>query len=187
MPWKIVNLDYAERPHLHLKDPNAPIHLRAFFADQRVEIGLGGEEPEACFVRATVTPDDVVVQATEFAPLHVQILTSILTSLDVEPGEREAALAWMKDRLAAHGGAHRRDRGERGEGEAMLRGNIDAFPPPSGWPYDLDDDALLESLADREGAPGPRIKALLREARRRGLVEAPPRRGPEVIVERRRR
>ena len=42
MPWKIVNLDYAARPHLHLKDPGAPIHLRTFFEDQRVEIGLGG-------------------------------------------------------------------------------------------------------------------------------------------------
>src|SRR5207244_4130116 len=90
MPWKIVNLDYGARPHLHLKDPNAPIHMRAFFADQRVEIGLGEDDPEDCFVRATVTPDDVVVHATKFEAVHVQILSSILASLDVEPTERDA-------------------------------------------------------------------------------------------------
>lgn len=171
MPWKIVNLDYAARPHLHLKDPNAPIHLRTFFEDQRVEIGLGADDPEDCFVRATVTPDDVVVHATRFEPLHVQILGSIFASLDVEPEEREEALAWMKDQLGG-GGA--------------LRGNVDAFPPPTGWPYDLTNEALLESLADREGAPHTRVSALLREARRRGLRPATTEsRGPEVVVQRR--
>jgi hypothetical protein len=168
MPWKIVNLDYAARPHLHLKDPNAPIHLRAFFEEQRVEIGLGADDPEDCYVRATVTPDDVVVHAVRFEPLHVQILTSILASLDVEPGEREDALAWMQDQLA--------DR------RTPLRGNVDAFPPPAGWPYDLTDDALLDSLADREGAPHTRVSALLREARRRGLaVAGASTAGPEVL------
>ena len=171
MPWKIVNLDYSARPHLHLKDPSAPIHLRTFFADQRVEIGLGADEPEECFVRATVTADDVVVQATKFEPLHVQILASILASLDVEPGERDEALAWMQKQVRA-----------RGE----LRGNIDAFPPPTGWPYDLEDDVLLESLADRDGIPHPRRMSLLAEARRRGLrSEAAPSAGPEVVVRRR--
>jgi hypothetical protein len=181
MPWKIVNLDYAgARPHLHMKDPNAPVHLRSFFGEERVEIGLGADDPEDCFVRATVTPDDVVVQATEFEPLHVQILTSILTSLDVEPGEREAALEWMRDRLS---------RGPSSGGVEKIRGNVEAFPPPTGWPYDLTNDALLESLGDREGAPHTRISALRREAQRRGLVAAsPPTRdrgagagGPEVI------
>src|SRR5437764_12052548 len=154
MPWKIVNLDYTERPHLHLKDPNAPIHMRAFFTDQRVEIGLGGEDPEDCFVRATVTPDDVVVQASKFEPLHIQILGSILGSLDVERDEREDALAWMRDAA-------------RGQREGVLPGNIDAFPPPTGWPYDLTDDALLDSLEDREAIPHTRKNALPREARRR--------------------
>ncbi len=178
MPWKIVNLDYAERPHLHLRDPNAPIHLRTFFADQRVEIGLGAEEPEECFVRATVTPDDVSVKAIAFEPLHVQILTSILTSLDVEPAERDAALAWMKERARGAPPGTRLD------------GNVDAFPPPTGWPYDLTDDALFESLADREGAPHTRVSALLREARRRGLRvvgSQPERSAPEVVVRRPRR
>src|SRR3954468_1438693 len=149
MPWKIVNLDYEGRPHLHLKDPNAPIHLRTFFADQRVEIGLGAEDPEECFVRATVTPDDVVVRATKFEPLHVQILSSILASLDVEPGERDAALAWMQEQL--------RSRGAEREPGGMLRGNVAGFPPPSGWPYDLTEEALLESLGDREGIPHTRV------------------------------
>lgn len=176
MPWKIVNLDYAARPHLHLKDPNAPIHLRAFFADQRVEIGLGADDPEDCAVRATVTPDDVAVEATEFEPVHVQILTSILTSLDVEPGEREDALAWMKDRLASAGRDAR-----------VLRGNVEAFPPPAGWPYDLTDEDLRESLADREGAPHTRVSALVREARRRGLVDSPSGGAPEVMRARPRR
>lgn len=171
MPWKIVNLDYAERPHLHLKDPNAAIHLRTFFADQRVEIGLGADDPEDCFVRATVTPDDVSVQATEFEPVHVQILTSILTSLDVEPSERDAALAWMKDRVRA----------ARAQPGARLPGNVAGFPPPAGWPYDLTDDALLESLVDREGAPHTRVSALLREARRRGIRVGGEARGPEVV------
>ncbi len=159
MPWKIVNLDYAARPHLHMKDPNAPIHLRAFFEDKRVEIGLGADDPEDCFVRATVTPDDVVVQATKFEPVHVQILASILTSLDVEPQERREALAWMQDEVRA--GGHGPD--------VVLRGNVDSFPPPTGWPYDLTDSALLESLDDREATPHTRINALLREAQRRGL------------------
>lgn len=176
MPWKIVNLDYADRPHLHLKDPNAPIHLRAFFADQRVEIGLGAEDPEDCFVRATVTPDDVVVRATKFEALHLQILSSIFASLDVEPGERRDALAWMQDELDRAGG-------HRGE---MLRGNVDAFPAPTGWPYDLTDDALLESLDDRDGIPHTRVSALLREARRRGLrTPHDASRGPEVVIQRR--
>lgn len=180
MPWKIVNLDYAARPHLHLKDPGAPIHLRTFFDDRRVEIGLGAEDPEECFVRATVTADDVRVEAIRFEPVHVRILASILASLDVEPEERERALAWMQDELA-HGGA--------------LRGNVTAFPPPTGWPYDLEDDALLESLDDREDVPHTRAAALRREAQRRGLVRAaPPARppashrgpaGPEVVVRRR--
>jgi hypothetical protein len=171
MPWKIVNLDYEGRAHLHLKDPNAPIHLRTFFADQRVEIGLGADEPEACFVRATVTPDDVSVKATKFDPVHVQILSSIFASLDVEPGERDAALAWMTDAVR-----------RAGRDAATLPGNVDAFPPPTGWPYDLTDDALLESLGDREGIPRTRFEALLREARRRGLRkgEEAPRREPEV-------
>ena len=170
MPWKIVNLDYAAPAHLHLKDPSAPIHLRTFFADQRVEIGLGADDPEDCFVRATVTPDDVRVQATRFEPLHVQILGSILASLDVEPAERDAALAWMHDRLSA---SH----------AAVLPGNVASFPPPSGWPYDLTDDALLESLDDREGTPHTRMNALLREAQRRGLRARPPApsRGPEIV------
>jgi hypothetical protein len=174
MPWKIVNLDYAGQAHLHLKDPNAPIHLRTFFADQRVEIALGAEHPEECYVRATVTPDDVVVQAIEFEPRHVQILSSILTSLDVEPGERDASLAWMQERLRAAPDA---------SGQGHLPGNVEAFPAPKGWPYELTDEALLESLDDREGAPHTRLSALRREAERRGLRRPEPRaaKAPEVI------
>ena|SRR5688572_588120 len=174
MPWKIVNLDYGARPHLHLKDPNAPIHMRAFFTDQRVEIALGADDPDDCFVRATVTPDDVEVHATKFEALHVQILASILASLDVEPDERASALAWMRDRLP-----------KQTEPGVFYAGDVDAFPPPSGWPYDLTDDALLESLADREGTPRTRTNALLREARRRGLrKEEPARAAPEVMIRR---
>lgn len=180
MPWKIVNLDYnGARPHLHMKDPNAPIHLRSYMSEPKVEIGLGADDPEDCFVRATVTPDDVVVNATKFEPLHVQILTSILGSLDVEPDERDEALGWMQALL--RGGAR--------EPGGMLLGNVKAFPPPTGWPYDLTDDALLDSLEDREGTPHTRVNALLREARRRGLRAAEPQsapRGPEVIQRRRR-
>ena len=99
MPWKIVNLDYNASgsigPHLHLKDPSSPIHLRSYFTEPRVEIALGADDPEDCFVRAVVTPDDVLVNATKFEPLHLQILTSILGSLDVEPGERDDALGWV--------------------------------------------------------------------------------------------
>ncbi|MBX3232087.1 MAG: hypothetical protein KIT84_19770 [Labilithrix sp.] len=184
MPWKIVNLDYqASRPHLHLKDPNAPIHLRSYFAESRVEIGLGADDPEDCFVRALVTPDDVLVKATKFEPLHVQILGSILSSLDVEPGERDAALGWMQDLL--------RDRQAVREPGGMLRGNVESFPAPTGWPYDLTDEALLESLDDREGTPHTRRNALLREAQRRGLGLPPRPQGrggsPEVIVQRPRR
>jgi hypothetical protein len=181
MPWKIVNLEYSDRSHLHLKDPKAPIHLRTFFADQRVEIGLGAEDPEECSVRATVTSEDVTVHATQFEPLDVQILSSILASLDVEPGERDAALAWMHERMGPQGNT-----GGRG---TIFPGNVAAFPRPSGWPYDLTNEALLESLDDREGAPKTRLQALLREARRRGLrADAdPPTQGPEVFHRRPRR
>ncbi len=167
MPWKIVNLDYAaERPHLHLKDPAQPIHLRAYLAEERVEIALGDDEPEACPVRASVTPDAVRVEATRFEPLHVKILTSILGSLDVEPEERDAALAWMHDAI---------ERGARGDSRdgGWLRGNVAAFPPPTGWPYDLTDDALVDSIRDPSELPSARRQALYREARRRGLRVEP--------------
>lgn len=176
MPWKIVNLDYNERPHLHLKDPNAPIHLRSYFEEKRVEIGLGGDEPDTCFVRASVTPDDVIVQATKFEELHVQILQSIFASLDVEPQERTNALAWMKERIDAAR--------KEGSPERFLPGNIDAFPPPTGWPYDLTDEALLDSLRDNEAVPSTRLRALRSEARRRNLIDEPVparRREPEVV------
>jgi hypothetical protein len=174
MPWKIVNLDYAcDRPHLHMKDPNAPIHLRTYFNERLVEIGLGDDEPEACFVRATVSADAVDVKATKFLPLHVQILQSIFASLDVEPAEREGALSWMKERLAS---------AKHEERDAFLPGNVAAFPPPTGWPYDLTDEALLDSLRDSEGIPNTRARALRREAARRGLRVAPPRpREPEIL------
>jgi hypothetical protein len=175
MPWKIVNLDYAgDHPHLHLKDPNAPIHLRAYF-DERIEVGLGADDPDDCFVRATVTPDDVLVRATRFEPLHINILSSILASLDVEPEERDRALGWMNERRA---------RAERDQ-DGFLRGNVDAFPPPTGWPYDLTDASLLDSMRDDEGIPITRRKALLREARRRGLIAEPrgglERGAPEIV------
>lgn len=158
MPWKIVNLDYAgAQPHLHIKDPASPIHLRCFFDDKRVEIGIGAEDPEDCFVRASVTPDAVTVAATKFEPLHVKILASILGALDVEPQERESALGWMNERIA------------RRAGDGWLKGNVASFPPPAGWPYDLDDEALLDSIDDFEDMPSTRRKALVREARRRGL------------------
>jgi hypothetical protein len=163
MPWKIVNLDYAcERPHLHLKDPAQPIHLRAYLAEERVEIALGDDEPEACPVRATVTPETVSVAATRFEPLHVKILASILGSLDVEPQERDTALAWMSERMERKAfGAHGRD--------GWLTGNVEAFAPPTGWPYDLTDEALVDSIRDPSELPSARRQALHREARRRGL------------------
>jgi hypothetical protein len=172
MPWKIVNLDYAcDRPHLHMKDPNSPIHLRSYFDDEEVEIALGAEDPDDCFVRATVSPDAVVVSATKFEPLHVQILSTILTSLDVEPEERELALAWMKGRMARR----ETDRG------GWLQGNVEAFPERSGWPHDLTDDALRDSIQDPTAMASTRRHALEREAERRGLhVETRPR-GPEVV------
>jgi hypothetical protein len=171
MPWKIVNLDYAcERPHVHMKDPAAPIHMRMYFDDRRVEIGLGEDEPDLCFVRATVSPDAVVVQATRFEPLHVQILQSIFASLDVEPEERDDALSWMKARMA----------GPR-DASGGFAGNVATFPLPTGWPYDLTDAALLDSLGDSEGIPSTRVSALRREAARRGLRAEPQRAAPEVF------
>lgn len=168
MPWKIVNLDYAcERPHLHMKDPQSPIHLRSYFQDQEVEIGLGDDEPDFCFVRARVSPDVVKVEATKFEPLHLQILQSIFASLDVEPEERDQALGWMKKNAA----------GPR-DSDGFLPGNIAAFPPPTGWPYDLTDASLLDSIRDSDGIPSTRRRALEREAVRRGLRPAPQDRGP---------
>jgi hypothetical protein len=160
MPWKIVNLDYScDRPHLHMKDPNQPIHLRAYLAEERVEVALGADDPEECSVRAIVSPDAVEVTATRFEPLHLKILSSILGSLDVEPDERDTALAWMHERLA------RRAFGPDG----WLEGNVAAFPVPSGWPYDLTDEALIVSIRDPTEIPNARRQALQREARRRGM------------------
>jgi hypothetical protein len=160
MPWKIVNLDYAcERPHLHLKDPAQPIHLRAYLTEEQVEIALGADDPDDCSVRATVSPDAVEVLATRFEPLHVKILSSILGSLDVEPAERDAALAWMHERLAR----------KTFRPDGWLTGNVDAFPSPTGWPYDLTDEALVDSIRDPSEIPSARRQALQREARRRGI------------------
>ena len=160
MPWKIVNLDYAcERPHLHMKDPGQPIHLRAYLAEEQVEIALGADDPDDCSVRATISPDAVDVVAIRFEPLHVKILTSILGSLDVEPDERDTALAWMHERMA-----------KRAFGpDGWLEGNVAAFPLPSGWPYDLTDDALIDSIRDPTEIPSARRQALHREARRRKI------------------
>jgi hypothetical protein len=124
MPWKIVNLDYScERPHLHMKDPGQPIHLRAYLAEELVEIALGADDPEDCSVRATVSPDAVTVAATRFEPLHVKILSSILGSLDVEPEERDTALAWMQEKHRAEGVRCRM---------AGSRGTSPPFPCPAG-------------------------------------------------------
>lgn len=162
MPWKIVNLDYeSARPHLHIKDPGQPIHLRSYFDKGLVEIGLGADEPDECFVRATVTADNVVVAATKFEPKHVAILSSILASLDIDAEERDGALAWMNERMNDARASRDRD--------GLLPGNVQSFPAPTGWPYDLDDAALLDSIRDSEGIPSTRFAALLREAKRRGL------------------
>jgi hypothetical protein len=170
MPWKIVNLDHAcARPHLHLKDPAQPIHLRSYFADEQVELGLGSDDPDDCAVRALVSRDSVVVSATRFEPVHVKILASILASLDVEPDERDAALAWMNERL----------RTRAFDAEGWLEGNVASFPPPAGWPYDLTDEALLDSIRDGVDIPSTRRRALDREARRRGLRVGA--RAPEII------
>jgi hypothetical protein len=160
MPWKIVNLDHAcDRPHLHLKDPEKPIHLRSYFADGQVEVGLGTEDPDDCPVRAFVSRDSVVTSATRFEPLHVKILASILASLDVEPDERDTALAWMNERVRANAF----------DADGWIPGNVAGFPRPSGWPYDLTDEALLDSLRDNVDMPSTRRRALEREARRRRL------------------
>ena len=172
MPWKIVNLDYAsDRPHLHMKDPAQPIHLRAYLAEELVEVALGADDPEDCPVRATVTPDAVQVSATRFEPLHVKILSSILGSLDVEPAERDEALGWMNQALSRQG------RGRDG----WLEGNVESFPAPSGWPYDLTDDALIDSIRDPTEIPSARRQALHREAQRRGLRLPASGGGPEVF------
>jgi hypothetical protein len=171
MPWKIVNLDHASaRPHLHLKDPAQPIHLRSFFAEELVEIGVGAEDPDDCSVRASVSRDSVVVSATSFEPLDVRILSSIIASLDVEPHERDAALAWMHERVR---------RGVFGA-DGRMAGNVASFPARSGWPYDLTDDALLDSIRDGADIPSTRRRALDREAHRRGLGRGTGG-GPEII------
>jgi hypothetical protein len=174
MPWKIVNLDHqCDRPHLHLKDPAQPIHLRTYFADGQVEVGLGAESADECPLRAYVSRDSVVVSATRFEPLYVRILASILSSLDVEPAERDEALAWMNDRV----------RQRAFDADGWLKGNVAGFPPPSGWPYELTNDALLESLRDGLDMPSTRRRALEREATRRGLRGAARETsaGPEIV------
>lgn len=175
MPWKIVNLEYAgDKPHLHMKDPNQPIHMRSYFDDRRVEIGLGGEDPDACFVRATISPDAVIAEAIKFEARHVQILASIFASLDVEPAERDEALSWMNERLA-------NARAER-DADGFLRGNVASFPAPTGWPYDLTDAALADSIRDSAAIPSTRSRALQREQARRAPRPEPRRGGPEIYM-----
>ena len=70
MPWKIVNLEYAcDRPHVHVRDPGAPIHLRTYL-DGHAEIAIGAELPDDRFVRASVSRDLVVANATRFEARH---------------------------------------------------------------------------------------------------------------------
>ena len=58
---------------------------------------------------------------------------------------------------------------------AAARDPAKSFPAPTGWPYDLADDGLVDSIKDSEGIPSTRFNALLREAKRRGLRVAAPR------------
>lgn len=157
MPWKIVNLDYdCDEPHLHLKDPMRPIHLRSFFgAAGIVEILIGSDDVRLCRVRATVSPDLVTFDAIEFSVEDLGIVDSILASLDVEAESRREAMCWTN--------------GRKPDQDGFCEGNVAGFDIAEGWPRDLDDDALLEALHDSGRVPTFRRELLIREAGRRGI------------------
>lgn len=158
MPWKIVNLDYdCDRPHLHMRDPKLPIHMRVFLDGEKlVEVGIGSEDPDRCHLRAYVYPEDVLVQATHFTLEDLSVLISILASLDVEAETRLGAIAWTNHKT--------------GNGNGVFPGNISAFTKPvASWPQDLTDEALVELLGDLERVPMVRRKVVLAEAARRGI------------------
>lgn len=159
MPWKIVNLDHdCSRPHLHLKDPARLIHLRTFFdGEGLVEVAVGAESVGECRIRAYVTPADVRVDATEFTLEDLQIIDSVLASLDVVAEDRRAAIEWTTGRKVGEGG--------------FYAGNLARFAPvkASNWPHDLEDDALLEAYKDSARTPGARRNMLWNEIESRRL------------------
>ncbi len=165
MPWKIVNLDYdCQRPHLHMRDPGNPIHMRTYFGSGEVEIGIGAEHPEECPVRVSVTADDVVSKVTRFQRQHILILKSILMNLDVEGKDLDRSLSWMCRTMV-----------EGPPQEGWYRGNITAHPAPQGWPYDLTDAALIdtlkESIRPSRRVSESRLEAIQDEVLRRGLED----------------
>lgn len=157
MPWKIVNLNYdCAQPHLHVRDPGRPIHMRTYFGSGMVEVGIGAEDPDDCRIRAFVTADAVRVDAIRFKPEDYDIIDSILTSLDVETSDRRESMRWMDGRRIGDDG--------------YVKGNVKGFERMSTWPRDLTDAALLESLHDDGAMPTNRRRVLRAEAKRRRLL-----------------
>jgi hypothetical protein len=160
MPWKIVNLDYdCERPHIHLCDPRAFIHLRTYFGEEKlVEVCLGAAAPDDCYLRALVTPGAVEVSATRFCEEDLRILDSVLASLDVEEESRAHALAWTN--------------GMRPDDAGWYTGNAVtlSLQTATSWPRDLTDEALMDALRDTGQIPLVRRQTLAEEAKRRGFI-----------------
>jgi len=163
MPWQIVTLDHdAARPHMILTDKRAPgSHMRVYF-DKTVEIFLGHEDLFECPVRATITPDEVIVVAVRYSMFHVIVLENILASLDVVHADRKAALAWMRQGMP-------HDDGRRLEDAKCVDGNVAGpLAVREGWPFDLVDAEIFSALRDPH-IPKVRSVLLEREATRRGL------------------
>lgn len=161
MPWKIVNLNYdARRPHLHQRDPREAIHMRVYLdgsGDVEICVGEDIHNPDACPVRAVVTAETCVVNATRFQRFHFDVLVNILASLDVAGADRDDALGWMSASIA------------RGPHGSWYEGNVASHPVESAWPGDLTDDALIETCRDSVGVSKSRFLTLSNEMRRRGL------------------
>ncbi len=177
MPWKIVNLDYdAKRPHLHQADIRPPgVHMRIFFDDHSVEVLVGGgKNIYRSPVQAIVTPTSIDVRAFWFNALYVKIVDHVLVSVDVSVTDRLQALGWMYERMAKkpEGEQYVSEHYTRDDGASWVgnvTGSAKSFVENFGWPFELSDVALAESIRD-PAQPRPRRNALFAEARRRGLV-----------------
>ncbi len=178
MPWKIVNLDYdAERPHMHLADVRSPgMHMRVFLDDRSVEVLVGGgKNIYRSPVQAIVTPTGVEVHAFWFKGLYAKILDHILVSLDVSVEDRQQATSWMRERMDKTPGGdpfppdHFASTSKQPCWIGNVTGPAKSFVQNFGWPFDLNDESLVESLRD-PALPEPRRNALFAEARRRGFV-----------------
>lgn len=123
-----------------------------------------------------MTPTGVWVRAFWFKGLYVKILDHILVSIDVSAEERQQAISWMRERMEKTPGGDQfpPEHFAATSNQPCWVGDVTdsakkSFVENFGWPFELSDEVLLESMRD-PALPLPRRNALFAEARRRGLI-----------------